>query len=133
MRLGLTSPSLDALAQSLRSARAGGVQALVVVRPLTSTRYQPISRISRDLRLATMAEERRSPDAGALMSYGVGDRDQFGRAAGYVDRILKGAKPAELPIEQLTRFALDVNAATARTLGLRIPAALRLRADAVVE
>jgi putative ABC transport system substrate-binding protein len=134
MRLGLTSPSLDALTQSLRGARAAGVQALMVVRDfLTSTLYQPISRIGRDLRLATMAEERRYPEAGALMSYGVGDRDQFGRAAGYVDRILKGAKPAELPIEQLTRFELVLNAATARALGLRIPAALRLRADAVIE
>ena len=102
MRLGLTSPSLDALAQSLRGARAAGVQALVVVRDfLTSTLYQPISKISRDLRLATMAEERRYPDAGALMSYGVGDRDQFGRAAGYVDAS-EGRAPADLPIEQPT-------------------------------
>ncbi|MEO6743004.1 MAG: ABC transporter substrate-binding protein [Caldimonas sp.] len=134
MRIGLTSPSLDALGQSLRSARAAGVQALVVVRDfLTSALYQPISKIGRDLKLATIAEERRYPDAGALMSYGVGDRDQFGRAAGYVDRILKGAKPAELPIEQPTRFEFVVNASTARTLGLHVPAALRLRADAVVE
>jgi len=134
MRLGLTSPSLDALAQSLRGARAAGVQALVVVRDfLTSTLYQPISKVSRDLKLATMAEERRYPDAGALMSYGVGDRDQFGRAAGYVDRILKGARPADLPIEQPTRFELVVNAGTARALGLRIPTALRVRADAVLE
>jgi len=133
-RIGLTSPSLDALAQSLRGARSAGVQALVVVRDfMTSALYQPISKISRDLQFATMAEERRYADAGALMSYGVGDRDQFGRAAGYVARILKGAKPAELPIEQPTRFELVINAATARTLGLRIPAALRLRADVVLE
>ena len=134
LRLGLTSPSLDALAQSLRGARAAGAQALVVVRDfLTSTLYQPISQIGRDLKLATMAEERRYPEAGALMSYGISDRDQFGRAAGYVDRILKGARPAALPIEQLTRFELVLNAATARALGLTIPAALRLRADAVIE
>ena len=134
LRLGLTSPSLDALAESLRGARAAGAQALVVVRDfLTSTLYQPISQIGRDLKLATMAEERRYPEAGALMSYGISDRDQFGRAAGYVDRILKGARPAALPIEQLTRFELVLNAATARALGLTIPAALRLRADAVIE
>jgi len=133
-RLGLTSTSLDALMQTMRDARGAGVQALVIVRDfLTSALHRPISRISRDLRLATIAEERRYPAAGALLSYGVSDSDQFGRAAGYVDRILKGAQPGELPIEQASRFELVVNAATAQALGLRIPSSLRLRADEVIE
>jgi putative ABC transport system substrate-binding protein len=133
-RLGLTSTSLDALMQTMRNARGAGIQALVVVRDfLTSALHQQISRISRELGLATIAEERRYPAAGALMSYGVSDRDQFERAAVYVDRILKGAQPADLPIEQPTRFELVVNAATAQALGLRIASTLRLRADEVIE
>ena len=133
-RLGLTSPSLEALSQALRQARAAGVQALVIVRDfLTSALHRDISRLSREAGLATIAEERRYPAAGALMSYGVSDGEQFARAAGYVDRILKGAQPADLPIEQPSRFELVVNAATAKALGLRVSSALRLRADEVIE
>ena len=67
------------------------------------------------------------------MSYGASQRDTHMRLATYVDKILKGARPAELPIEQPTRFELVVNAGTARTLGLTIPESLRLRADRILE
>jgi putative ABC transport system substrate-binding protein len=68
-----------------------------------------------------------------LMAYGISVSDNFRRAAGYVDRILKGTRPAELPVEQPATFELTINMRTAKTLGLTIPAALLLRADRLIE
>ncbi len=133
-RLGLGSASLDALAATMRSARARGVDAVIVVRDfLTSTLHRDIARIGRETGLAIVAEERRYTDAGALMSYGASDAILFRQAAGYVDRILKGAVAAEMPVQQPTRFELVVNLATARILGIVIPHALLLRADEVIQ
>lgn len=134
MRLGLSSTSIEAMQLTLRDARSRGVGAVVIVRDfLTSSLYASISSASRDLGLATIAEERRYPQAGALMSYGTSDRDLFRSAAGYVDRILKGAKPADLPIAQPTRFELVLNLQTARLLRLTVPRTVLLRADEVIE
>ncbi len=84
-------------------------------------------------RLPTVFAFRSYVDAGGLMSYGPNLADLFRRAATYVDRILKGAKPADLPVEQPTTFELVVNLKTAKALGLTIPSSMRGRADQVIE
>jgi putative ABC transport system substrate-binding protein len=84
-------------------------------------------------RLPVMSQFRAIVEAGGLMSYGPDLPDLFGRAAAYVDRILRGAKPSDLPIEQPTKFELVINARTANALGLAIPRSLLVRADEVIE
>jgi putative ABC transport system substrate-binding protein len=104
---------------------------------LTSTMF-----ISERRRLVDLAAKNRLPavypwregvDAGGLMSYGPDFADLFRRAATYVDKILKGAKPGDLPIEQPTKFEFVINLKTAKALSLTIPPSLLLRADQVIE
>ena len=84
-------------------------------------------------RLPTMHTARQYADAGGLMSYGANFSDLMRRSAGYVDKILKGAKPSDLPMEQPTQFELVLNLKTARSLGLTIPESILLRADEVLQ
>ena len=84
-------------------------------------------------RLPAMYNFRQFPDSGGLMSYGANVNDIQRRSAGFVDKILKGAKPADLPIEQPTKFELVVNLKTAKALGITIPPSLLLRADQMIE
>ena len=83
--------------------------------------------------MPSMFAFRESVEIGGLMSYGVNVADNFRRAATFVDRVLKGAKPADLPVEQPIKFELFINLKTAKALGLTIPASLLLRADQVIE
>lgn len=84
-------------------------------------------------RLPTINALREYVEAGGFMSYGTNNRDLFRRAGEIVDKILKGAKPADLPVEQPTAFHLVINLTTAKALGLKIPEAFLLRADAIIE
>ena len=84
-------------------------------------------------RLPTISSLRHWPRAGALMSYGANVSDVLRRSAEMIDKILRGAKPADIPFEQVTRFELVINLKTARTLGLTVPRILLVAADEVIE
>ena len=92
-----------------------------------------IAQLALKNRLLTSFAHREHVDAGGLMSYGPNFEDMWRLAAVYVDKILKGAKPADLPVQQPTKFELVINLKTAEALGLTIPQALLLRADQVIE
>jgi putative ABC transport system substrate-binding protein len=91
-----------------------------------------LQKLASKARLPTMYTARQYVDEGGLMSYGPNFGDLFRRSAGYVDKILKGAKPGDLPIEQPTKFELVVNLKTAKALGITIPQSILLRADEVI-
>ena len=101
--------------------------------PVTFSGRKEIAALAAAIRLPSMYEASEYVDAGGLMSYGAQLADLWRRAATYVDRILKGAKPADLPIEQATKFELVINVKTAKTLGLMIPPSLLLQADRIIE
>jgi putative ABC transport system substrate-binding protein len=113
------------------TARAGAV--LVLPNPLFAANLKRIAELAAKTRLPSIFHIREFPDVGGLVSYGVDRPDMYRRAAAYVDKILKGAKPANLPIEQPTKFELVINLKTAKALGLTIPPSLLLRADHVIE
>jgi len=103
------------------------------VGPLTYEHRRTIVAMAARGRLPDMYEIRDFVDAGGLVSYGPDAQERYRRAASYVDKILKGASPANMPIEQPTKFELIVNLKTAKALGLTIPQSLLLRADEVIQ
>src|SRR5262245_41015600 len=115
-------------------ALKGRANALYVVsEPLVSTHRVRINTLALAARLPTMHDYREYVEAGGLMSYGPNFPASFRRAADFVNKILRGANPADLPVEQPTKFDLVLNVTTARALGLKIPESLLLRADEVIE
>jgi putative ABC transport system substrate-binding protein len=92
-----------------------------------------VVRVAASYRLPAIYEAREFCEAGGLMSYGPSIPESFRRAAVYVDKILKGAKPADLPVEQPTKFELVINLKTAKALGLTIPQSVLARADELIQ
>jgi putative ABC transport system substrate-binding protein len=118
---------------AFRAAAKGRTKALIVIRnPLHSRHQKQIADLAIKNRLPSMHETSEYVEAGGLVSYSANEADQFRRAAYYVDRILKGAKPADLPVEQPTKFELVINLKTAKQIGLTIPQWVLTRADRVI-
>jgi putative ABC transport system substrate-binding protein len=111
-----------------------GIEALLVLSDtvLANDRTQIVQSAMR-YRLPAVFDFKESAEAGGLLSYGVNNLDLYRQAARFVDRLLQGAKPADLPVEQPTKFELVINLKTARTLGLTVPQSLLLRADEVLQ
>jgi putative ABC transport system substrate-binding protein len=108
-------------------------QALYVIEdPFFDLNTPTISKLALKAHLPSIYAEKIFPDEGGLMSYGPSYADLFRRSAGYVDRILKGAKPGDLPVDQPTKFEFVVNLKTAKALGITIPESILLRADEVI-
>jgi putative tryptophan/tyrosine transport system substrate-binding protein len=111
-----------------------GVQAVIVpVNGLFFSEGRQIAQLALAARLPPVGAERRYIEAGVLASYGIDQRESYRRGASYVDRILKGAKPGDLPIEFPSRIELAINLKTAKALGLDLPPSLITRADEVIE
>ena len=101
--------------------------------PLINNNQKQIAGFALKSRLASVYAIREAVDAGGLMYYGADVADSYRRVAYFVDRILKGAKPADLPVEQPTKFELVINLKTAKALGLTVPQSLLQRADEVIQ
>ena len=125
------SKGFDDAFGTIARERADGL--VVFADPLTFSHQDLVVNFAARTRIAALFAAKEFVDIGGLMSYGPSYPGMFRRAAGYVDRILKGAKPADLPVEQPTTFELVINLKTAKALGLTIPPSLLQRADQVIE
>jgi putative ABC transport system substrate-binding protein len=126
-----TAGELDSAFSTM--ARGGAQAVLVLSTPPFITARKRIAELAIAQRLPTLVQGRQFVEAGGLVSYYHNNVDTWRRATSYVDKILRGAKPEDLPVEQVTKFELLINLKTAKALGLTIPQSLLLRADQVIE
>ncbi len=137
--LGIEAQLLDIrrpedLPGAFAAAAKQRAQALIVgLDGVTQGNLRPIAELAAKQRLPSIYVEKAYVNLGGLMAYGASDNDMYHRAATFVDKIFKGAKPADLPVEQPTKFELAINLKTAKALGLTIPRSLLLRADEVIQ
>jgi putative ABC transport system substrate-binding protein len=124
---------MEDITSALESLKGSAEALYVVSHPLINASRIRISTLALAARMATVCGFREYVEVGALMSYGPNLPALFRRAGEFVDKILRGAKPAELPVEQPTKWDLVINVTTAKALGLTIPESFLLRADAVIE
>jgi putative ABC transport system substrate-binding protein len=130
--VGVKGP--DDFESAFKAAKSGGADALIVIsNPLSNTYRARIVDLAAKNRLPGIYSSTDFVEDGGLMSYGADILDNWRRAATYVDKILKGAKPADLPVEQPTKFELVVNLKTAKQIGLTIPPSVLYRADKVIK
>ena len=122
---------LDKAFSRIREIHAGAL--LLTGEPMILTNQMQLLELAKRARLPTVAQFRDQAELGSLITYGPNMNDMFRRAATFVDRILKGTRPGDLPMEQPMRFELLVNLATARALGLTVPQAVLMRADRVIQ
>ena len=126
-----TPDEIDAAFSSMGQQNADAL--IVLLNPFFQQHRIKIAQLAAQRRLPSMTADRQYPETGSLMSYGPNLADNFRRAAIYVDKIFKGRKPADLPVEQPTKFELVINGKTAKALGLKIPQDLLISADKVIE
>jgi ABC-type uncharacterized transport system substrate-binding protein len=130
--LGVRDPSeLDRTFFAMKEGRAGAL--IVESSSMLFTWRTRLAELALENRLPTIFAQREYAEAGGLMTYAADFSDLFRRAATFVDKILKGAKPVDLPVEQPTKFELVINLKTAKALGLEVPLTLLARADEVIE
>jgi putative ABC transport system substrate-binding protein len=130
--LEVRSPNeLDQAFADAARARAGAL--FVIPDPMIVTNLKRIADLAAKSRLPSIYHASEFADAGGLVAYGPDRADMFRRAATYVDKILKGAKPGDLPIDRATKFELVINLKTAKALGIKVPQTLLLQATRVIE
>jgi putative ABC transport system substrate-binding protein len=106
---------------------------LVYAVPVGRDNLRKLADVARKQRIPTMATSRAIAELGLLMSYAADDRGQFRHAWEYIDKLLRGARPADLPVQQPTKFELVINLKTAKALGVTIPPSVLARADEIIE
>jgi putative ABC transport system substrate-binding protein len=137
--LGIEAELLDVrskedIPRAFEKAAHGRIDGLIVgIDAVTQQHAALIASLAERQRLPTICWSREYIEAGGLMSYGVSYPDLYRRAAGMVDKIFKGAKPGDLPVEQPTKFEFVINGKTAKAIGLKVPALVLVRADEVIE
>jgi putative ABC transport system substrate-binding protein len=125
------APEIERAIAAFAPTASGGL--IVMGGAVTAIHRALIATLATQHKLPAIYAERSYATAGGLISYGSDYVDQYRRAAGYVDRILRGEKPADLPVQAPTKFELVINLKTAKALGLEVPPSLLVRADEVIE